>query len=136
MSDRALLLVAEDDPDDQYFFQEAAAVACAQDVELRFALDGVQLMKLLQEQPQHAYRCRLVVLDLQMQVQDGRATLQALKADPAFSHIPVVILTTSDDASDRQYCQAAGAAAYYRKPSSIVGLVGILRELTREYLEE
>lgn len=134
MKNQSLLLVVEDDPDDQYFFQEAMAVVRPPQVETHFALDGAQLMNFLHEKTQEAHRRNLVVLDLNMRVKDGRTTLRELKANPAFASIPVVVLTTSDDEGDAEYCKQHGAAAYYRKPSSVVDLVKIVRALCNEYL--
>lgn len=133
MKTQALLLVAEDDPDDQYFFQEAIAVACPEEVEMHFVLDGEQLMKLLQEKVEEFPRRNLVVLDLNMRVKDGRRTLREIRSDPVFAGIPVVILTTSANAEDLEYCKHYGAD-YYRKPDSITELVKIVRILCREYL--
>lgn len=135
MKNQALLLVAEDDPDDQYFFQEAVAVACPKEVETHYAFDGAQLLKLLREKRRENYRRNLVVLDLNMHVRDGRATLLELKAEPDFADIPVVILTTSDNQDDLEYCRQHGATAYFRKPSTIVELVNIIRDLCNDYLD-
>ncbi len=130
-----LVLVAEDDPDDQYFFQEALAAASPPDVEAHYLIDGDQLMRLLREKMQQGCMPRLVVLDLHMLVCDGRATLRKLKSDPATAGIPVVILTTSDDADDMEFCKSQGAAAFFRKPSSIMALVELVRALKRDYLQ-
>ena len=134
MNDRALILVADDDPDDQYFLQEAIAVVCPEEVETHFLWDGAQLLRFLREKAQQGYRRNLVVLDLNMKVKDGKTTLRELKADPAFANIPVVILSTSSDERDIEYCRRNGAAAYFRKPSSILGLIEIMRTLRTEYL--
>ena len=134
MKHQALLLVAEDDSDDQYFFQQAIEAIHPVDVETHIVLDGAQLMRFLQEKTKETYKRSLVVLDLNMRVKDGRITLQEIKANPAFTDIPVVILTTSDNQEDAEYCKRHGAAAYYRKPSSIVELVKIIRVLYRDYL--
>ena len=134
MEPHALLVVADDDSDDQYFFQEAIRAVCPNGVETRFVLDGAQLLKLLRETANDSYLRRLIVLDLNMRVKDGRATLQDLKTDPEFSNIPVVVLTTSDNEEDRAYAKQNGATAYYQKPSSIVELVKIVRSLYKEYL--
>src|SRR5512142_1078409 len=119
MKTRALLLVAEDDPDDQYFLQEAIAVVCPHEVETCFALDGTQLIRLLQEKIREVHQRNLVVLDLNMRVKDGRTTLREIKSDPALAKIPVVVLTTSSSEEDLEYCKQYGAA-YYRKPNSII----------------
>ncbi len=133
MKSQALLLVAEDDPDDQYFFQEAIEVVCSQEVEMHFVWDGAQLMKLLQEKTREAHRRNLIVLDLNMRVKDGRATLREIKSDPAFADIPVVVLSTSASKEDVEYCKQYGAT-FYRKPDSITDLVKIVRTLYRDYL--
>ncbi len=134
MSDRALVLVAEDDPDDQFFFQEAVEAVCPREVETHFLLDGAQLLRSLRDKMDKGCTPRLVVLDLNMLVLDGRSTLHEIKADPAFANIPVVVLTTSGDEEDVEYCRRHGAAAYFRKPSSIMGLVEIVRRLREDYL--
>jgi CheY-like chemotaxis protein len=133
MITQALLLVAEDDPDDQYFFQEAIEVVCSREVEMHFVWDGAQLMKLLQEKIKEAHRRNLIVLDLNMRVKDGRATLREIRSDPAFADIPVVVLSTSSSEEDIEYCRHYGAA-YYQKPASITDLVKIVRTLYRDYL--
>lgn len=133
---QALLLVAEDDPDDQYFFQEAIAVACPTEVETHFVFDGAQLMSTLRKKMMDEYRSNLVVLDLNMQVKDGRNALLDLKADPAFADVPVVVLTTSDNQEDIDYCLQHGAAAYYQKPSKITDLVKIVRNLCQDFLNK
>ncbi len=134
MNKQALLLVAEDDPDDQYFFQEAIEVACPGEVETHFVFDGAQLLNTLREKNIDQFRKKLVVLDLNMQVKDGRTALQDIKADPAFANIPVVVLTTSDNQEDIDYCLQNGTAAYYQKPSKITDLVKIIRKLCQDFL--
>jgi two-component system response regulator len=134
MRKQALLLVAEDDPDDQYFFQEAIEVACPGAVETHFVFDGAQLISFLQKKEMNQYRKNLVVLDLNMQVKDGRTVLRDIKSDPAFAGIPVVVLTTSDNQDDIEYCLQNGAAAYYQKPSKITDLVRIIRHLCQDFL--
>jgi CheY-like chemotaxis protein len=129
-----LLLIADDDPDDQYFFQEAIEVVCPGRVRTHFVFDGAQMMSFLRENKSEQNRPTLVVLDLNMQVKDGRESLFDIKSHPDFRDIPVIILTTSDNQEDREYSLQHGAAAYYQKPSSITELVAIIRVLCSEYL--
>ncbi len=133
MRTQALLLVAEDDPDDQYFFQEAVEVVCPRKIETHFVWDGAQLMSLLQEKIKETHRPALVVLDLNMRVKDGRATLREIKSDPAYADVPVVVLSTSTNEEDIEYCRQYGAV-YYQKPDTITALVKIIRILYRDYL--
>ena len=134
MDERALIIVAEDDPDDQYFFQTAVETVCPGEVETAFPWDGTQLLRILREKLAQGARRALVVLDLNMPVRDGRLTLDALKSDPQLAAIPVVILTTSCNDRDIEYCTQRGAAAYFQKPGSITELVQIVRVLYAGYL--
>jgi len=56
-----------------------------------------------------------VVTDLEMPVMDGSQLLHLLKADPATRHIPVIVLTSHDEAVARFWGLAAGADAYLTK---------------------
>jgi CheY-like chemotaxis protein len=58
----------------------------------------------------------LVLLDLMMPVMDGIATLNAIKANPAFDGIPVLMLTASGARDSVVHCLSLGAADYVIKP--------------------
>lgn len=134
MNRKPLILIAEDDPDDQYFFKEALEVVAPLEAETYFLYDGSKLLRFLHETEAEMQRKMVVILDLNMPVQNGQSTLDDIKADPQLSHIPVVVLTTSSNDADMEYCRLHGATAYYRKPESIVDLVKIVRRLFQDYL--
>jgi len=77
----------------------------------------------------------LILLDLQLRGQHGRDVLKRLHADARFRHIPVVIFTTSDDASDIAACYAEGANAYVVKPGTFEELVRCTERMCRFWLE-
>lgn len=56
-----------------------------------------------------------VVTDLEMPVMDGSQLLHLLKSDPATRHIPVIVLTSHDEAVARFWGLSAGADAYLTK---------------------
>ena len=58
----------------------------------------------------------LVLLDLDMPVLDGYQVLESMKADERTKHIPVVILTTTDDAREVSRCYELGCNVYVTKP--------------------
>ena len=62
------------------------------------------------------HRPDLIIMDLYMPEMDGAASCAAIKADPALSSIPVVIVTTSGITADRERCAAAGCNCYLLKP--------------------
>jgi CheY-like chemotaxis protein len=58
----------------------------------------------------------LVLLDLNMPVMDGYQVLERMKADPRTKKIPVVVLTTTDDAREVTRCYQLGCSVYITKP--------------------
>ena len=87
-----LVLVVEDDP-------EAAAVMesilVREGCTVLISHDGEHALELARELP----RPDLVLLDLELPVMDGRAFLRTMQADSTLSGIPVVIVSSADDAS-------------------------------------
>jgi CheY-like chemotaxis protein len=132
MKRKSFLLIAEDDPDDQLLFRDAIEVVCAPTLETRFVWDGFELLNFLRANP--GYQPGLVILDLNMPGKDGRTALQEIKADPNLTNIPVVVLTTSHDETDLQYCLDYGVIEYYSKPGSMGELKEIFRRLCIVYL--
>ena len=73
----------------------------------------------------------LILLDVMMPGLDGFETCRRLKADIATAHIPVVIVTTLDQPSDRIKGLEAGADDFVTKPIDEVALLARVRSLTR-----
>ena len=71
----------------------------------------------------------LILLDLNMPGMDGRRFLEIIKADERLKSIPVVVLTTSSDASDVEHCYQLGASTYIQKPVSFDGLTQAVRTM-------
>ncbi|MBI2421979.1 MAG: response regulator [Candidatus Hydrogenedentes bacterium] len=58
----------------------------------------------------------LIMLDVNMPVMDGFATLEQLKADDAIKHIPVIMVTTESERVNIIRAVKMGAANYVCKP--------------------
>lgn len=69
----------------------------------------------------------LILLDLNMPRMNGLEFLQAVKADPRLRRVPVVMLTTSRQDSDRLQSYDLGVAGYILKPVEYPRFVEILR---------
>jgi CheY-like chemotaxis protein len=82
--------------------------------------DGQQAVDYLFAQGQYGGRKRpsplLVLLDLNMPVLDGYQVLERMKASEETKRIPVVILTTTDDAREVERCYNLGCNVYITKP--------------------
>jgi CheY-like chemotaxis protein len=58
----------------------------------------------------------LVLLDIRMPKVDGIEVLRQLKADPSLRKLPVIMLTTTDDAREVERCHQLGCSVYIQKP--------------------
>lgn len=128
-----LILIADDDPDDQLLIREAFEERC-KNCQLCFVSNGVELMTLLrgdaaQALPKGSPVPDLILLDLNMPLKDGRQALTEIRSDPALSQLPTVILTTSKNEDDVNFCQSRGANDYIVKPNSYSDLLAIVESL-------
>jgi CheY-like chemotaxis protein len=72
----------------------------------------------------------LLLLDLNMPVMDGREVLSELVKDESLKHLPVVVLTTSEDERDILAMYQLRCNAYVTKPVDFVRFHKIVQELT------
>jgi CheY-like chemotaxis protein len=70
----------------------------------------------------------LVLLDIHMPRLDGFGVIRQLRANPAYADVPVIALTASAMASDRDSVLAAGFSEYISKP---VNMSLLRREIAR-----
>jgi CheY-like chemotaxis protein len=71
----------------------------------------------------------LVLLDLNLPGLDGYQVLARLKADERTRHIPVIILTTTDDPREIERCYALGCNVYITKPVEYEQFTEAIRKL-------
>ena len=73
----------------------------------------------------------LVLLDLNLPGCSGLEVLTRLKSDPRTRHIPVTVLTTTDDPHEIEQCYALGCNAYLTKPVVYEQFVAVIQDLGR-----
>jgi CheY-like chemotaxis protein len=134
-----VILMAEDDADDRFFAADALKEARVLN-EIRFVVDGEELMDYLCRRGQYADpetspRPGLLLLDLNMPKKDGREAIQEIKSDPELRRIPLVVLTTSNAEEDILRSYDYGVAGYITKPVSFDGLVNVMKVLGRYWFE-
>ena len=76
-----------------------------------------------------ADRYLLILLDLNLPDMSGTEILQQIKENPFTKRLPVVILTTTDDAREIQRCYDLGANVYITKPVDYEGFANAIRQL-------
>lgn len=134
------ILVAEDDEEDRILTEEAMRGAHLVN-DLRFVVDGEDLMQYLRRQGRYgpdgedAPRPGIVLLDLNMPKKDGREALAEIKSDPDLQRIPVVVLTTSKAEEDILRTYELGVNSFITKPVTFAGLVEALNAFSRYWFE-
>ena len=115
MDDRQLnILLVEDDQVDVMNVQRAFSRNKIANP-LQVAGNGVEALEKLRsgEVPLHRL---LILLDLNMPRMNGIEFLRELRRDTELHHLPVVVLTTSDDERDRIEAYQLNVAGYIVKP--------------------
>jgi len=104
----ARILVIDDDPDIRGLLSIHFQGSGHQVVEAEDGAHGIGLAA--QRRPD------VVILDIDMPVLDGHATIRIMKGDLKMSHIPVVVLTSHTNDGTQKRLQQAGCAAFIAKP--------------------
>ncbi len=133
------ILIADDDADDRMMASEALEESRLAN-DLRFVEDGEELLDYLYHRGQYAAPGSsptpgLILLDLNMPRKDGREALREIKADPDLRRIPVVVLTTSKAEEDIYRTYDLGVNSFITKPVSFEGLVAVMRDIGRYWIE-
>lgn len=115
------ILIVDDSPTETFAFKAMLESNGFDVITAENGADGIALAR--QEQP------AVVLMDIVMPGLNGfQATRQLTKgADTA--HIPVIIVTTKDQETDRVWGQRQGASGYLVKPVTEKGLVAAIREV-------
>jgi CheY-like chemotaxis protein len=131
--------LADDDADDRQLAQEALTEVSTA-IELRCVGDGEELLDYLRGRGAYgigidAPTPNVILLDLNMPLKGGREVLKDLQAEPRFRPIPVIVFTTSSSREDIDSSYALGANSYITKPVTFKGLVDVMRDFSRYWLE-
>ena len=125
---KAVVLMADDSADQADLVREAFA-QCNTRLDLHHVVSGEQCLAFLRRQHpfERAPRPDLLLLDIHMPRMDGYEALEQIRADSALRSLPVVVLSTSSDASDVKRMYALGCSSYIPKPVKFERLVETMR---------
>lgn len=125
----AWILVVDDDPINR---QMLTRLLEQDGYRVDTAADGRRGLEMLQSDP-----FDVVLLDLVMPEMDGYQVLTRIKADDALKHLPVLMITSVDDAASAARCIEMGAEDYLPKPFDAVVLrARITASLSRKRLHD
>jgi two-component system chemotaxis response regulator CheY len=73
----------------------------------------------------------LIMTDLNMPYMDGIELIKTLRADPALSEIPILMITTENDEEEKDKAMSSGADGYLVKPVSGDKLTQNIKDLLK-----
>ena len=104
----ALVLIVDDSPTEQHVIANTLENHGFDTV---VASDGAEAIAVAQDK-----RPDVILMDVVMEGMDGFRATRELSKDPATAAIPVVMVTTKDQESDKFYGLKVGAVDYLTKP--------------------
>ncbi len=116
----ARILIVDDSPRETFRFKEILTKHGYDVLEASNGADGVTLAKA--EQPD------LVLMDVVMPGVNGFQATRQITRDEDTKHIPVVIVSTKDQATDRVWGKRQGAIDYLIKPIEEKQLIDVIKQ--------
>ena len=134
-----LILVVEDNPDHlelTVLTLEELGVSA----EIAVARDGAEALDYLFGQGRHAgrdtrKRPSFILLDMKLPKLSGLDVLRSVRSNPLTALVPVIMLTSSSEHSDRLACYQSGANSFVRKPVDFVDFTEKLNRLQAYWLD-
>lgn len=118
------ILYADDDSDDRFLLHESVR-SNRLPANMVYVANGQEAISYIEQVPEALPA--LIVLDLNMPKMNGKETLTFLKAHPVYHNIPVIILSTSDNKKEMDFCTSHGALSYFVKPRHMAGYDTIVK---------
>ena len=113
------ILLVEDNPDDEWLAMRSLRKHHVSN-KIHVVRDGEEALdfvfcrgKYRESCPEHL---RLILLDIKLPKIGGLEVLEAIKADQATAHIPVVLLTSSKEQEHMLHAYTKGANSFLHKP--------------------
>ena len=118
-----LIWIVDDDADDIALVQQAFK-ECSFEIRVFPAVDSRELIPAL-ERTYSRDLPQVILLDINMPGISGRQLLKRIRQDERFTHIPIVMFTTSASRLDRNECLKDGANCFLTKPNSYKEMVKV-----------
>ena len=119
MNQSPTILIVDDDEGHAILIRENLEMGGLKNPTLHFR-DGQAILDFFFDREGKAIRgpesTYLILLDIRMPKVDGIEVLRRLKADPVLHRLPVIMLTTTDDAREVARCHELGCNVYIQKP--------------------
>jgi CheY-like chemotaxis protein len=117
MNKKIKVLLVEDNEDERLFMKIGFTQEGHYEI-IAEASDGNEAYNLISSK--ETILPELVITDLNMPGKNGYEVIQDFKANKAYAHIPVVVLTTAPYVPYAERCKLLGACAYFSKPDTFL----------------
>lgn len=133
LRDHQIVMLVEDNADDERLMIRALGLN-GRGTQLIVARSGEQALRFVHGSAETSLNPSLILLDLKLGTMSGKDVLKKLREDERTRSTPVVILTSSDEASDISECYDLGANSYVRKPLDFEEFVDAVRQMEHYWL--
>ena len=116
----ARILIVDDSPTEMFRFREILSKHGYEVLEATNGADGVTLAQA--ELPD------LVLMDVVMPGVNGFQATRQIARGAVTKHIPIVIVSTKDQDTDRVWCKRQGACDYLTKPIDETQLINVIKQ--------
>jgi two-component system response regulator len=118
MADLNWILLVEDDADHRTLVREVLR-RMAPDIPIHEAMDGAEAMSWMRQRIGNPSSMPggVVILDLGLPRISGFQVLEWMREMPPLAHVPVVVLTASENPMDADHAFNLGARGYFQKPA-------------------
>ncbi|WP_084579137.1 response regulator [Sphingomonas azotifigens] len=119
------VLIVEDDVRNVY---SLTSVLEPRGVQVRIARNGQEALDALAEAVSDPEKgVDLALMDVMMPVMDGLTATRAIRQDPRWARLPIIMLTAKAMPDDQERCIEAGASDYMAKPIDVDKLLSLVR---------
>lgn len=130
------ILLVEDNPGDVELTRESLSSGKIRNT-LNVVTDGEKALDYLYKRGDYAQAKSpgIVLLDLNLPKIDGREVLHTIKSDDALKRIPVIILSSSEAASDIQQSYQLHANCFITKPVRLEDFMRVVQMIESYWIE-
>jgi CheY-like chemotaxis protein len=129
-----LIFIVDDDPDDRQIILDAF-LEHTNMLDYVFLEDGKELLDTLKSSEVNEYPS-LIILDLNMPGMLGLQVLKEIRSNAKYSHIPIIVMTTSDLNTDRKHSYELGANCFLTKPKLYTELIKLTQSIATIWLDD
>jgi CheY-like chemotaxis protein len=128
-----IVLLAEDSADDLIFIKRAIRKAGAS-VSLQIVGNGEEAVSYLLGEGFYSDRERypfpaLIITNMKMPRMNGLELLAWIKQQPTLKHLPVLVMSSSEDPDEMSKVAALGGSSYFVKTSSLGALKEVVKQM-------